>query len=96
MRGLRKISRDLTDGGTPDSNAFCQACFDMQDNGDLLENQADPHCLANQNKLSNRHWGLGVPPSVNAMAKCFLQLHVTEGFSRANIFSFLKWLRHHL
>ncbi len=29
----------------------------------FTKNQADPHCLANQNKLNNRHWGLGVPPS---------------------------------
>ena len=32
-------------------------------------NQADPHCLVNQNKLTNRHWGLGVPPSVMAILK---------------------------
>ncbi len=27
----------FTDGGTPDSNAYCQACFDLQGNGDLLD-----------------------------------------------------------
>ncbi len=26
-----------TDSGTPDSNAYCQACFDWQGNGDLLD-----------------------------------------------------------
>ncbi len=30
----------------------------------VYKNQADPHCLENKNKLTNRHWGLGVPPSV--------------------------------
>ncbi len=30
----------------------------------INKNQADPHCLVKQNKLTNRHWGLGVPPSV--------------------------------
>ncbi len=29
------VSRFLTDGGTPYSNAYCQACFDLQGNGDL-------------------------------------------------------------
>ena len=27
----------MTDGGTPDSNAYCQACVDLQGNGDLLD-----------------------------------------------------------
>ncbi len=31
----------------------------------VYKNQADPHCLAKQNKLTNKHWGLGVPPSEN-------------------------------
>ncbi len=26
-----------TDGGTPDFNAYCQACFDLQGNGDPLD-----------------------------------------------------------
>ncbi len=30
----------------------------------VYKNHADPHCLAKQNKLINRHWGLGVAPSV--------------------------------
>ncbi len=32
----------------------------------VYKNQADPHCLANQTKLNNRHLGLGVPPSVSS------------------------------
>ncbi len=31
----------------------------------VYKNQAGPHCLVKQNKLTNRHWGLGVPPSDN-------------------------------
>ena len=31
----------------------------------VYKNQADTHCLVNQNKVNNRHWGLGVPPSGN-------------------------------
>ena len=31
------LSSAYSDGGTPDSNAYCQACFDLQGNGDLLD-----------------------------------------------------------
>ncbi len=32
----------FTNGGTPDSNAYCQACFDLQGNGDLLPRRHGP------------------------------------------------------
>ncbi len=32
-----QVKSHFTDGGTPDSNAYCQACFDLQGNGDLLD-----------------------------------------------------------
>ncbi len=33
LKGWSQYS--VTDGGTPDSNAYCQACFNLQGNGDL-------------------------------------------------------------
>ncbi len=44
---------------------FCKA-MGKELTPDLLftKYQANPHCLVYQNKLTNRHWGLGVPPPV--------------------------------
>ncbi len=34
---VSKHPKLITDSGAPDSNAYCQACFDLQGNGDLLD-----------------------------------------------------------
>ncbi len=52
------------DSGTPDSNAYCQACFDLQGKTKIKQ------ISINQNKINTRHWGLGVPSSVWEGAQC--------------------------
>ncbi len=49
LRSFISLASCLTEGRAPFSSAHCQACFNLQGNG----NQVDPHSLANQNMNGN-------------------------------------------